>query len=212
VFYPKTEAPGSNVKTLTLGCYLDGLYKQIHGAVGTFKLVCPTGKMAYLEFEFSGIWSAPSDVAILAPTYPTALPLRYANSTTTYSSTALCLENLTLDVGNVITYRECATSTSGYHSAIITDRIPKVTGNPEAKLAATRAPYAQFLAMSEAVLTWDLDGPTNSALTIAAPKAQIVKCNEGDRNKLVTDEIEWQLNRNGSTQDQEFSITFTAAT
>jgi hypothetical protein len=212
VFTPRSEAPGSNVKTLTLGCYLDGMYKQIHGAVGTFKLVCPTGKMAYFEFEFSGIWSAPTDVAILSPTYPTALPLRYANSTTTYSSTALCLENLTLDIGNEITYRECATSTSGYHSAIITNRIPKVTGNPEAKLVATRAPYAQFLAMSEAVLTWDLDGPTNSALTIAAPKAQVVKCTEGERNKLVTDEIEWQLNRNGSTQDQEFTFTFTAAT
>ncbi len=212
VFTPRTEAPGSNVKTLTLGCYLDGQYKQIHGAVGTFKLVCPTGRMAYFEFEFSGIWSQPSDLSMLSPTYPTALPLRYANSTTTYSSVALCLENLTLDIGNEITYRECATSTSGYHSAIITNRIPKVTGNPEAKLVATRAPYSQFLAMSEAVLTWDLDGPTNSALTIAAPKAQIVKCTEGERSKLVTDEIEWQLNRNGSTQDQEFSITFTAAT
>jgi hypothetical protein len=87
-----------------------------------------------------------------------------------------------------------------------------VTGNPEAKLIATRDPNGQFLAMTEGALTWGLDGPTNSVLTTAAPKAQIIKVTEGYRNKLVTDEIEWQLNRNDSTQDQEFSFTFTAAT
>jgi hypothetical protein len=29
---------------------------------------------------------------------------------------------------------------------------------------------------------------------------------------MVTDEIEWQANRNGSSVDEECSITFTAAT
>ena len=212
VFTPRSEAPGANVKTLTIGAYCDGVFKSICGAVGTFKFVCPTGRMAFFEFDFQGIWVPPTDVAILAPTYPTALPLRYANSPTSFASTALCLENITLDCGNEITYRECASTASGYHSAIITGRIPKVTGNPEAKLIATRDPNGQFLAMTEGALTWGLDGPTNSVLTTAAPKAQIIKVTEGYRNKLVTDEIEWQLNRNDSTQDQEFSFTFTAAT
>lgn len=210
-FYPTTEAPGSNVKTLTMYCYMDGTIKGICGAVGNGKMVCPTGKPAYMEWDFQGIWIPPTDGAILAPTYPTALPLRYASSTTTYNSVALCLENLTLDFGNEIMMRECASTVGGYHSAIITNRNPKVTGNPEAKLVATRDSYGNFLASTEAALTWGLDGLTNSFITIAAPKAQIVKIQEGDRSKLVTDEIEWQLNRNASTVDQEFSILFTAA-
>lgn len=210
-FYPVTEGPGSNVKTLTMYSYQDGMIKGICGAVGTGKLICKTGEPAYWDWTFSGIWIPPTDGSILAPTYPTALPLRYANSTTTYNSVALCLENITLDIGNVITYRECASTVGGYHSAIITDRNPKVTGNPEAKLVATRDSYGNFLASTEAALTWNLDGPTNSTITIAAPKAQITKITEGSRNKLVTDEIEWQCNRNASTADQEFSILFTAA-
>lgn len=211
VYTPRTEAPGTNVKTLTIERYTNGVKEQIFGASGTFKLVCPTGRTAYFEFEFTGVWGGRSDAAILSPTYPTDLPLRYANSTTTWNSVALCLENLTLDSGNTVTMRECATNSQGYGGTIITERKVKVTGNPEAKTVATQDRWGSLLSSAEYALTWDLDGPTNSKVTISAPKAQIVKIGDGDRSGLVTDEIEWQCNRNGSTVDQEASITFTAA-
>ena len=108
--------------------------------------------------------------------------------------------------------KECASSASGYDHAIITNRVVTVTGNPEAELVATQNRFNQLIINSEAALTWNLDGPTNSVLTIAAPKAQIIALTEGDRNGLVTDEITWQCNRNGSNIDQEVSMTFTAAT
>jgi predicted PilT family ATPase len=66
--------------------------------------------------------------------------------------------------------------------------------------------------MTEDTLTWSFDGPTNSVATFTAPKAQIVAITEADRNMIVTDEITWQCNRNGSNIDQEISLTFTAAT
>jgi len=210
-YTPRTEAPGSNVKTATIEQYTNGIKTQIYGAAGTFKLVCPTGKTAYFEFEFTGIWGGRTDTAILSPSYSTSLPLRYANSTTTWNSVALCLENITLDSGNEVVMRECATNTAGYHAGIITNRKVTVTGNPESKLVATTDRWGALLASTEAALTWDLDGPTNSKITIAAPKAQIVAAAEGDRNGLLTDELTWNCNRNGSTVDQEASIVFTAA-
>ncbi len=210
VWTPRTEAPGSNVKTLTMACYLDGMYKSISGAAGNVKFVCPTGRMAYAEFEFTGVWIPPTDVAVVSPTYPTASPLRYANSTTTWNSVALCLENITLDLGNEVMMRECAAA-NGYEAALITSRTIKVTGNPETKLVATQDRYGALIAMTESVLTWNLDGPTNSTITFAAPKAQLIKNQEGDRNKIVVDDLEWQCNMNGSTVDTELTITFTAA-
>ena len=210
VFTPRTEAPGANVKTLTIAVYLDGVRKILAGAMGTFRMVCPTGRAAYFEFDFQGVWNSVTDVAILAPTYPTALPLRYAQSTTTYDSVALCLENITLDSGNTVVMRECAAA-NGFEAALVTNRVVTVTGNPEAKLVATQPRYAHLLNMTEGVLTWNLDGPTNSVLTVSAPKAQIVSISEADRNMLVVDDITWQCNRNGSNVDQEVSITFTAA-
>jgi hypothetical protein len=212
VFTPRTEVPGSNVKTLTIGIYQDGMGKYLKGASGTFQMVCATGKTAVFNFDFSGIWLPPNDVAIVSPTYPTALGLRYASSTTTWNSVALCLENITLDSGNTVTMKECGTDASGYDYALITNRVITVTGNPESKLVATQDRFGQHIANTEAVLTWNLDGPTNSTITMAAPKAQIVDIKEGDRNGHVIDDITWQCNRNGSNIDQEISMTFTAAT
>lgn len=212
VFTPRTEVPGANVKTLTIAVYQDGVRKILSGAAGTFTMLNPTGRTAVFNFDFMGIWQAPTDVAILAPTYPTDLGLRYASSTTTWDSVALCLENITIDSGNTVILKECAGNASGYDYALITNRVVTVTGNPESKLVATQDRFGKLILNSEAALTWNLDGPTNSVLTIAAPKAQIVDIKEGDRNGLVIDDITWQCNRNGSNIDQEVSMTFTAAT
>lgn len=211
VFTPRSEAPGSNVKTLTIGAYIDGLFKSIAGAVGNCKWTNPTGRMIVLEFEFQGVWQPPTDTAIIAPTYPTASSWRFASATATYNSVASKVENITFDFGNEITFREDATTASGLHSAIIVDRMPKVTLNPEATLVATQDIYGMWIAATEAALSVVLDGPTNSSITISAPKAQIMNAQEGDRGKLVTNDIELICNKNGATHDQELSITFTAA-
>jgi hypothetical protein len=212
VFTPRTEVPGTNVKTLTMAIYQDGELKKLSGAAGTFQMVCPTGRTAYFTFDFQGIWVAPEAAAILAPTYPTPLGLRYATSTTTWDSEPLCLENITLDSGNTVILKECAANVSGYDYALVTNRVVTVTGNPEAISSGDYDRFAKHLSNSEASLTWNLDGPTNSVLTITAPKAQIVDIKEGDRNGLVVDDITWQCNRNGSNIDQEISMTFTAST
>ena len=213
VFTPRTEVPGANVKTLSMAIYQDGVIKSMAGCAGTFTMNNPTGRTAVFNFDFQGIWQPSTDGTLgIAPTYPTALGLRYASSTTTWNSVALCLENITLDSGNTITIKECAGSVSGYDYALITNRVVTVTGNPESKLVATQDRFGQLIANSEAVLTWNLDGPTNSVLTLSAPKAQIIDIKEGDRNGLVIDDITWQCNRNGSNIDQEISMTFTAAT
>jgi hypothetical protein len=44
VFLPVDEAPGTNVKTLTIGLYEDGLFKSIRGAAGTWCSVLSPGK------------------------------------------------------------------------------------------------------------------------------------------------------------------------
>jgi hypothetical protein len=164
--------------------------------------------MAYIEWEFSGVWIPPTDVALIAPTYPTALPLRYGQSTTTWNAIALCLENITLDAGNQVVMRECAAG-NGYEAAMVVNRAIKVTGNPEMKKIATQDRWGAFIAMTEAALTWNLDGPGASVLTMAAPKAQLTKTVEADRNNIVVDQLEWSCNQNASTPDTDFSIVFT---
>lgn len=209
---PRTEAPGTNVKTGTLATYIDGVKKTIAGACGNVRFVFPSGRMAFAEFSFRGVWQAVADVSLISPTYPTALPIRYASAITTYDSVAMCVEQLTIESGNTIKLRECAASAAGFDYGVIVKREPKATANPEAKLVATDDRYGDWLAANEAELSVILDGPSDSTIEFSAPKAQIVNAQEGEREGIVIDDIEWMFNKNGATADQELSIVFTEAT
>lgn len=211
-FTPRSEAPGSNVKTLTIGCYMAGKLKKIVGAVGSYRIVLPTGRMAYIEWTFQGVWVAPSDASILSPTYPTASPIRFASGTCSYNSDDLKVENVTIDSGNQITMREDPTTAAGYCAGIIVDRHPTISANPESDLVATRDTYGDWIAGTEAAFSIVLDGPSDSDITISAPKAQIVNAQESDRNRIVTDSIQWNCQKNGASADQELSIVFNQAT
>ena len=214
VYTPRSEAPGSNVKTLTIGCYVDGLFKSIVGAMGKFKVTLPTGKAGFIDWEFMGAWQAPTDVAIIAPTYPTDKPIRFASGLAEWNDVNWCVAQAVIDSGNEVIMRECPTKASGYISAYITDRRPTVTLDPETVLVATQDRFGAWLAMTENFLELDCDGPvggtSNAVLSFDIPKAQVINLQEADRGKMVTDAIELQCNKNGATHDDELRITFTA--
>jgi len=211
-YTPRSEAPGTNVKTLTIGCYVDGVFKSIAGAAGKFTVTLPTGKSGYIDWEFTGVLQAYSDVALITPTYPTAKPLRFAGGLAEWNDVNLCVSQATIDSGNEVVMRECPTTDAGYISAIITDRKPRITLDPEAVTVASQDRWAAWLESTEYALELDVGGPTNSVLSFDAPKAQIINSQEADRGKLVTDQLEFACNKNGATHDQELSIIFTEAT
>ena len=208
VYTPRSEAPGTNVKTGTIAVFQAGKKKQIHGAVGNARVVLPTGMMGRIDWEFTGIWDTPTDTAIITPTYPTALPIKYSSATTTYSATAICNKEVTVDIGNVIQPIECESTASGFKYFMVTDRYPKATINPESALVATLDWYGNLINNTEGALSIALDGPSDSTITIAAPKAQVLNAQESDRNGIEVDDIELGFNKNGASADQEFSITF----
>lgn len=212
VFTPRSESIGSNVKTLTIGMYENGVFKSIAGACGTFRIVCPAGRLATIEWTFTGVWQGVSDVSLISPTYPADVPLRFASATCTYDSVAQKVENMTIDAGNNVVMREDPSTSQGYISAVITNRYPKITANPESTLVATDDHYGDWLSNSEAALAVTLNGPSSSSLAISAPKAQIINAQEGDRNGIQIDDIEWACNKNGTNKDQELSLTFTLET
>jgi len=213
VYTPVSEGPGSNVKTATIGIFKDGVYKKLAGAVGNFKINAPSGRIIFVEWEFKGVWQSVTDSAIIAPTYPTAQPLRFASSTVQYNSVDQCVENVTFDAGNEIILRECPDTASGYKSGLIVSRYPMININPEAQLVATEDRYGDWTAGNEYAFSCAFDGPTgavsNGNVTLSAPKAQIFNVQEGDRNKLMIDEVELMCNKNGANADEEVSITFT---
>jgi len=214
VFSPTTEAPGSNVKTITIGHYKDGKRSLLSGAMGTFVITLETGKTAFITYTFTGKYSSnETDTALITPTYPTVLPLRFAAGALTFNSVALCTSSVTIDAGNSVIMRECvnASDRSGYVSALVTNRAPVITADPESVLVATQDRDALWLASTPQALSATINGPTNSTIVIAAPKAQLENKQQGNRNDMMSDDLTW-LATTGSAVDTELTITFNAAT
>jgi len=210
-FSPKSETPGSNVKTLTIGAYIDGNRLLMRGCAGTFNITLESGKLASINWTFTGVFSGSSAVALLAPTYPTALPIRVANATFTIGSWSPCFQSMTIDAGNTVVLRECATNTdgSGYAAAIITDRSVTGTINPEMELDGTKDNYDIWTSMTEEALAFSIANSTDK-FALAAPKLQRTNVAIGDRNGVVTDEITFQCNKSAAAGNDELTFTFSA--
>lgn len=209
VFSPKSEGPGTDVKTLTIGHYKDGKRALLSGAMGTFKIVCPTGKVAYIEFTFTGKYSSnETDTALITPTYPTVSPLRFAAGALTWNSVALCTSSVEVDAGNSVIMRECvnATDRSGYVSALVTNRAPVITADPESVLVATQDRDSLWLTPTAQAFSMQI-GSSGSSITIAAPKAQLENKQQGNRSDMMVDNLTW-LATQGSSADTELTITF----
>lgn len=209
VFSPKTESPGTNVKTVTIGVYQDGMKKVLSGAVGTAVLNYVTGQPVSIDWTFQGILNTVADVAILAPTYPTDLPPRFANSTFTVGgATPGCIESLSIDLGNTIFMRPCPGAASGIASGVITERMVTGSMNPESRLVATYDVFGKWLTGTEEALSIVLDDGTDE-ITFGAPKLQRTNVQEGDRSGLQIDDVSFSCNP--SSGDDEFTITFDAS-
>ena len=209
-FSPVSQGPGSGgVKTVTLAHYKDGKRSLLSGAMGTFKISCPTGKMAFITFTFTGKYSSnETDLTIIAPTYPTALPLRFSPGVLTWNSVDLCTSSVEVDAGNSVIMRECVdvADRTGYKSAIVTNRAPVITADPESVLVATQDREAHWLSSLPYAFSMRV-GVSAASIVIAAPKAQLENKQQGNRSDMMTDDLTW-LATAGSAVDTELTIAF----
>lgn len=207
-FTPRLEDIGSNVKTLTIAVYENGLRKMLRGAVGTFKIIQESGMRILFDFTFRGAFQTVADATILTNTPSSQKPLRFAN-VTWGSYDPGCIQSLEIDAGNEIVLRECPSNSdsTGYATGLITGR--RIVGkmNPEAKLVASDDVFGEWFSGAEENLIWDVENSTDK-VTFTAPKAQRFNVQEGDRGGLQINEIDFQCNQ--SSGNDELSILFGA--
>jgi hypothetical protein len=160
-----------------------------------------------MNFTFTGVWSGVAATAVISPTYPTLLPLRAASGAFTINSIAQVFGSCTFDVGNVVVLRPSIATLSGFSHAIVTDRTPTFTFDPEAQLIADEDVYGEWIASTTRALSCQFQNATDR-VTIAAPAVQRMTITNGDRDGIRTDNQTLQCCRDGS--NAEFSITFAA--
>jgi hypothetical protein len=124
-----TYAPvSSTFSSVSIYFHNDGIRHRVTGCRGTFSLNAEVGQIPTISFTMTGIYNAPTDETLPAPTYADQVaPLIFKNgNTSSFSifSYSGCLQSLSFELSNSIVYRELVGCTK---EVLITDRAP--TGN-----------------------------------------------------------------------------------
>ena len=141
-----TYAPiSASFESATIYFNVDGTLHKILGARGTVELNINARQIPFYKFSFTGLYSAPTAVALPTVTYTAfQTPLVANNVNTTgfsFFGYAGILESLNLNVGNTVTYRTMI----GAENVLVTDRKASGTVQIEAPGLGSKDYFAAAL-------------------------------------------------------------------
>jgi hypothetical protein len=198
----------SSDKTISIDVWEDGKLKGLAGASGTFTFHFLAGQRVVLDFDFDGIWQAPTADALPTWTPSTVLPFMGKSGTFTLDSNAIKISKFDLDIGSKVVPREDVCAVSGIAYYMVADILPMASFDPEADLVAGYDYHGIWLASTEKVIAVVAKNSTDKC-TIAIPKFQTRELPEGERNGIMIHEISGQCDH--SSGNDAVSLTFAAA-
>lgn len=196
----------ANHKTITICVFEDGVKKILHGAMGNVTFEGETGKRLMCNFEFTGIWNAPTDVALPAFAPSAEPPPILAAGTFTLGS-AKKTSRFSLNMGNEVVLRHDVNAASGIAHAAIVDFDPVVGFDLEAELIANYDIHGIWLAGTEAALSLVLGSGAGKQITFTIPKLQYREIPEGDRSGLQIYDITAQCNHDSGDDAVAIAVT-----
>lgn len=206
-----TSVPASlgTLVTATLAVYRDGKQYLVHGACGNVKKTYTVGSPVLYEFEFTGIYNTPTDVALLVPTYTAIVEPAFTSAALTVMGFATPkIKAMTFDMGNKIAMRPYPNTASGCLSAVITGRAPSLSIDVEEELAGTKDWHAAFIAGTTASIATGVfpsSGSNYNQISDTYPKVQIKKAGHADRDGVVTTPLDCIPLANSDAGNDEFS-------
>jgi len=205
-----TYLPASTgIPSLTIWVYEDGLIKKARGCRGTVKFTGKVGEPVFAEFSFDGVFDAVVDGAMIAPTFEATVPAVLMGTTLSLDAvTTMVAESFGIDIANSLQLRGSMSAPDGYLSALLTDRKPTFSLDPEMALVATYDFIGKWKAAASAALSIGPVGPAGvyNKFTLSAPKCVYTKVGSGDRAGIQTADIAGNLAMN--TGDDEVKLEF----
>lgn len=136
----------ASFSSVTIHYNIDGVLHKLTGCRGTFAINTTVGEIPTIDFTMTGIFNAPTDTAIVAPTYSNqATPLVFKSGNSggfNLLGYGTCLQSVTMDLGNNIIYRELVNCTK---EVLLTDRAATGTVVLEAPTIAAKDYFAAAL-------------------------------------------------------------------
>lgn len=192
----------------TIYVYRDGILYKVTGARGTFEVNLNTGKFGEIAWTFQGLYTAVSDVAMVAGTYDTTLPPVVMAAAFSVGAYAAVATKLNINMANNLALRKSINQAGSILEVLITgwnDRGGSF--DPEAVLEATHPFYANWLSALQAAMTVTVGGTAGNIVAVTGPKLQYRQINPGDRDGLYVYEVPFRLAQNLGDDEVKFMFT-----
>jgi len=200
------EPVSSSFSSVTLYLYIDGRRHKVTGARGTFKMTCPAGQIAMLEFTFQGKWVAAANAAIVSGTYD-GDPATCKSCSFSYNSkTTLVASQVELDMANKLTQRPSLNDATGMAGVEITGRKPALVCDIE-DTVETSYDFRGDQLTNERAVSWVVGATAGNICTISVPKYNITNIEYADNDGVQMSKINGECDMNSG--DDEVSIAFT---
>lgn len=188
VYRPESPNP-ENQASVYGRFYVAGIRHRIAGARATFSADLTVGQIPTISFTLNGIYEKPADDPNPSQTYLslTPQPVFGANLILGSLDTSLVTVNqITADIGNDLQWRDDVQAASGRDSAIVGDRDPTGSIDPEAVALSNFDPYTDWENSNEVAVAAGIGSTQGERVRLVMPKTQYTELPYGERNGIVT--------------------------
>ena len=197
----------SSSPSATVSYYLDGKLNKARGCRGNVTIDARAGEPAMFGFSFSGEHLSESDAALLTVTEETTVEPVVESASYSFRSRTDCIDTFTIDAGNDVVERTCASASRGVKSFRITNWHPTISIDPEDVLVATASFRADLEARRSGRFYMEIGSDAGNRIAIAAPSFAYSGAAEGDRNGISTRNLTLDLMVKDTTDgDDELTI------
>jgi hypothetical protein len=197
----------ASFESVTIYFNIDGVQHKVTGCRGNVSIELNHEAIPVYKFSFNGIYNAPTDTALPAPTltaYQKPLPVNKVNTpTVTLHSFAAIMSKFSLDVGNTLASKSYPNTTQDVR---VTGRKAKAKATMEAVAVATKDWFAIARAATAAAFTLTHGTVGGNKVKIDMALAQLGNpkyTNDGGVVMLDTD----LMPQSSAAGNDEFSIT-----
>lgn len=204
-----TYAPvSSSQESITLYYYEDGVLHIITGARGTCSITLESKGKGMINFTFTGHEVAPTDTALVTPTYDSTVPPPIISVPFSMGGYSSVISSLSMDVGNTISMPADMSAADGFGEILITARDTGGSFDPARVALSAKNYISEWKNGTLGSLTTGVIGSTaGNRYQLTCGQAYYKDVGQGEREGLRIYEIGFGAAE--SSGDDEFSLVFT---
>lgn len=194
----------SNIPSLTIWVYMDGVLYKFIGCRGTCPLTLTARGPGRISFRFMGQLTTKTDAALPTTTvYDATRPPVWKGGAFTINSAGASVQTLSIDPGNNLVQPDNPGAAEGFDPAIITARQVRGSINPKEVLVATRDLMGSFRNQVKQPVFARLGADVGNHIIITIPSALYLNQTPGDTNGYQVTDVPFHA----TGQDSGYTIS-----